>query len=135
MTTSPYPLGHPDMMILRGQNYTMYNFSKNDEFPVLHWKFWIEIEITFPWSGCSRYLKACRRPTLWLLSSQFGRMQEHPLWGKDTKHQSSIYLIKINKTWYFLVKPPNFHYWIFFLFIFWKKLSWSFLDRLQIFIW
>ena len=66
---------------------------------ILFWtKNFRNFEITFPHSGCSRYLKACRRPTLWLLSFHFGRMQEHPLQGKDIKHQSSIYLIKIDKT-------------------------------------
>ena len=68
----------------------------------INFRFWTKkfrnFEITLPRSGCSRYLKACRRPTLWLLSSHFGRMQGHPLRGKDMKHQSSIYLIKINKT-------------------------------------
>ena len=41
-------------------------------------------------------------------------MQEHPLQEKDIKHQSSIYLIKIDKTWDFLVEPPDFHYKKFF---------------------
>ena len=102
-----WPSWHVDVMRAKLQ---IYDFLRNDKFPVLHWKFWIKIEITFPRSGCSRYLKACRRPTLWLLSSHFGRMQEHPLRGKDIKHQSSIYLIKINKTWDFLVEPPDFHH-------------------------
>ena len=95
-------------------NYLWYNIFKiinktiilQQKFQILNFQIWI----TFPRSGCSRYLKACSRPTLWVLSSHFGRMLEHPLRGKDIKHQSSIYLIKIDKTWDFLVEPPNFHH-------------------------
>ena len=95
-------------------NYLLYNIFKiinktiilQQKFQILNFQIWI----TFPRSGCSRYLKACSRPTLWLLSSHFGRMLEHPHRGKDIKHQSSIYLIKIYKTWDFLVEPPDFNH-------------------------
>ena len=89
LTTTPRQLLYiTDKIFLRNQ------FDKPHEVPVLHQKFQIsnfQIWITFPRSGCSRYLKACSRPTLWLLSSHFGRMLEHPLRGKDIKHQCSIY--------------------------------------------
>ena len=89
LTTTPrYPHYITDKIFLTDQ------FDKPHEVPVLHQKFQIsnfQIWITFPRSGCSRYLKACSRPTLWVLSSHFGRMLEHPLRGKDIKHQCSIY--------------------------------------------
>ena len=90
--------GHTDLICK-----CICNFKCDTSFKTkINFLFWTKnfrnFEITLPRSGCSRYLKACRRPTLWLLSSHFGRMQEHPLRGKDIKHQSSIYLIKIDKT-------------------------------------
>ena len=104
------PHGQPDLIKMLMCKCKCNTFFKKR----INFLFWTKIfrnfEITFTRSGCSRYLKACRRPTLWLLSSHFGRMQEHPLRGKDIKHQSSIYLIKIDKTWDFLVEPPDFHH-------------------------
>ena len=89
LTTTPRNLLYVTVKI-----FLTDQFDKPHEVPVLHQKFQIsnfQIWITFPRSGCSRYLKACSRPTLWVLSSHFGRMLEHPLRGKDIKHQCSIY--------------------------------------------
>ena len=56
--------------------------------------------------------------------------------GKDINHQSSIYLIEIDKTWDFLVEPPDFNHLNFsFLIQILEKTLLSFLDRFQIFIW
>ena len=81
--------------LCKEENYLWYNIFKiinktiilQQKFQILNFQIWI----TFPRCGCSRYLKACSRPTLWVLSSHFGRMLEHPLRGKGIKHQCSVY--------------------------------------------
>ena len=108
LTTTPR-----ELLYIADKIFLTDQFDKPHEVPVLHQKFQIsnfQIWITFPRCGCSRYLKACSRPTLWVLSSHFGRMVEPPLRGKDIKHQSSIYLIKIDNTRDFIVEPPDFHH-------------------------
>ena len=92
--------------------WIIWNWTKNLNQILNDWTFFLKenqkhsqrMQFWWWWLLCTfKHMKV-----IYLSHLNKNRTAEHPLWRKDIDHQSSIYSIKIDKTWYFLV--PNFNH-------------------------